>query len=87
LVVVEALASGTPVITSFNGAMPEIMVQGMTGWMADTVPEMAAAVDHLDRIDPAFCRNYVEMNFSSRLMAERYVGLYQLMSADWRGRS
>lgn len=87
LVAVEALASGTPVITSFNGAMPEIMVQGMTGWMADTVPEMAAAVDLLDRIDPAFCRHYVETNFSSRLMAERYLGLYELQIAEYRRRS
>jgi glycosyltransferase involved in cell wall biosynthesis len=85
IVVPEALASGTPVITSFNGAMPEIMVQGMTGWMADTVPEMVAAVDHLEGIDPAFCRSYVEANFSSRLMAARYVALYEMQIAGFKG--
>lgn len=76
LVVTEALASGTPVLTSCNGAMPELMVQGVTGFMADSDQEMAAQVDHIDRIDPKACRAHVARNFTSRIMAENYLRLY-----------
>ncbi len=79
LVVTEALASGTPVLTSFEGAMPEIMLQGVTGFMCRTVGEMKKNIKLLDRIDPRNCREHVERHFTSRRMALDYLKLYEEM--------
>jgi glycosyltransferase involved in cell wall biosynthesis len=77
LVAVEAMASGTPVLSTYNGAMCEIMVNGVTGYLCETVSEMESGVDLLRRIDPEACRARVRDNFSARIMAQRYLRLYQ----------
>jgi glycosyltransferase involved in cell wall biosynthesis len=77
LVVAEALASGTPVLTTMQGAMPEIMVQGKTGFMCRTIGEMKDYVGQLDSIDPRQCRQRVEDHFTSRHMAMNYLSLYE----------
>ena len=64
LVVIEALACGTPVIASRRGAMEEIIDDGVTGFICDTNEEMAEAVGRLSHIDPNACRKSVEDNFS-----------------------
>ena len=94
LAVVEALASGTPVLATDYGAMPEIMAPGITGYLcggafsvADIAGEMAAQVDRLDLIDPAACRQRVLDLFTSRIMAENYLKLYgRVIEADRRDR-
>ena len=53
LVMIESLAAGTPVIALRRGAVPEVLVDGVTGFICDDVDEMVAAVGRLDEIDPA----------------------------------
>ncbi|MEW6602786.1 MAG: glycosyltransferase [Nitrospirota bacterium] len=85
LVVTEALASGTPVITTTEGAMPEIMVQGETGFMCNTVGELKQGVNMIDSIDPKKCRQRVEEHFTSRRMCLDYLNLYERKIIDYKG--
>ena len=77
LVMVEALASGTPVIGRPLGAVPEIVSDGVTGFLATSPKAMAAAVDRLGEIDPERCRAEAVALFDPRAMAEGYEALYQ----------
>lgn len=77
LVPIEALACGTPVIAFPNGAAPEIVAHGEVGFVVKDVEEMSAAVNKLTQIDPQACRQFAEQNFNTRLMAERYVKVYE----------
>jgi glycosyltransferase involved in cell wall biosynthesis len=76
LVVTEALASGTPVLTTNLGAMPEIMVQGVTGFICDTVGDFKQGVNLINKIYPKKCREHVENKFTSFHMASDYTTLY-----------
>ena len=76
LVMIEAMATGTPVITRAFGAVPEIIEDGTTGFIGDTVDELAAAVGRVDRIDRATCRRRVEERFSVGRMVDDYERLY-----------
>lgn len=73
---IEAMACGTPVIALKSGSLPEIIQHGKTGFLCDTVDQMAARVAELGTLDRAACRKYVEANFTARRMAEDYVKLY-----------
>jgi len=75
LVMTEAMACGTPVIGFGNGAIPEIVEDGVTGFVVDTVEEMAAAVGRLGEIKRAACRQRVEENFSVKRMIDEYEDL------------
>ena len=75
LTLIEALASGTPVIGTRRGALPEI-VSPDVGLLGDSVDELVECTSRIDRIDPAACRARVERHFTHRLMAQRYLGLY-----------
>jgi len=77
LVMVEAMACGTPVIAFARGAAPEVVVDGETGYLVDNVDAMARAVYRLDRIDPGRCRQHAADRFSPALMAERYIAMYR----------
>jgi glycosyltransferase involved in cell wall biosynthesis len=84
LVVIEALACGTPVIARPCGSVPELLVHGRTGFIADTLEEMEAAVRSLDRIDRAECRREVEARFTVERMADGYEALYQSLAGQVR---
>lgn len=77
LVAVEAQASGTPLIATRFGALPEIIVEGETGFVVDTVEEAVTAVDRLETIDPAACRRNAETRFTDRVMAQGYADVYE----------
>jgi glycosyltransferase involved in cell wall biosynthesis len=77
LVIVEAMACGTPVIAFNRGAIPELIVDGETGFIVDTVEEMVEAVYKVDRIDPWRCRQHVAQNFDAPIMAANYLQAYQ----------
>jgi glycosyltransferase involved in cell wall biosynthesis len=77
LVMVEAMACGTPVIAFARGAAPELVLEGETGFLVHDVDGMAAAVHRVDRIDPLRCRRHVEENFSAQRMTEGYLALYE----------
>jgi glycosyltransferase involved in cell wall biosynthesis len=85
LIVAEALASGTPVLTSYEGAMPEIMMQGVTGFMCQSVGEMKSKVKDLDKIEPINCRKHVEEHFTASRMAQDYLRLYERVIGEFHG--
>jgi glycosyltransferase involved in cell wall biosynthesis len=76
LVAMEAAACGTPVIAFRRGALPEVVRHGVTGFLVDSVEEMAQAVARLEEISPAACRRHAEENFSAARMADDYEQLY-----------
>jgi glycosyltransferase involved in cell wall biosynthesis len=79
LVAMEALACGTPVVAFRSGALPEIVDHGETGYIVDTLEEMAAALRAVDSLDPEKCRDVARRQFSSHVMAARYLSLYEQM--------
>jgi glycosyltransferase involved in cell wall biosynthesis len=77
LVLLESMACGTPVLAFRKGAVPEIVVNGETGFTVDSLDEMIAAVGHISLLDPAACRRHVQNHFSTSSMAGKYLELYQ----------
>lgn len=77
LVLAEAQACGTPVITFDRGAASEIVKDGVTGFVVDSVDEMVAAVARVGEIRPVACRQHVESHFGREAMAEGYLRVYQ----------
>ena len=84
LVMIESLAAGTPVIALRRGSVPEILIDGVTGFVCDDVAGMADAIERIDEIDPDDCRRRA-LEFSREAMCERYVAIYRQL-ADDRGR-
>lgn len=72
LVMTESMACGTPVLAFRRGSVPEIVVDGKTGFIVNTVDEMAEAVKKIDQIDRRACREHVEKNFCIERMVEGY---------------
>jgi len=79
LVMIEAMASGTPVIAFPYGSVSEIVIDGETGFIVNTVEEMVEAVSKVDKIDLFKCRDYAEKRFSSARMADDYEAIYRKM--------
>jgi glycosyltransferase involved in cell wall biosynthesis len=77
LVPVESMACGTPVIAFNKGAVPEIILDGKTGFIVNSLDEMIEAVGRIDSIGSAQCRQHVQDNFSIASMAESYSDLYR----------
>lgn len=77
LSVVEAMACGTPVIAINRGSMPEIVINGATGFLTESADEMAEAVTKVRQIDRAECRSWVETRFSVERMVEDYIEAYE----------
>ncbi|MBA4417143.1 MAG: hypothetical protein C0392_04435 [Syntrophus sp. (in: bacteria)] len=76
LVVLEACASGTPVIAFAEGGIPEQIVNGVNGFLCNSIEELADSVERIHEIKPQECRAYAEKYFSSERMALDYVELY-----------
>jgi glycosyltransferase involved in cell wall biosynthesis len=76
LVQTEAMACGTPVVGLARGAVPEIVDDGVTGFVCEDLDEMAAAVERLGALSPDACRRHVEDRFSAARMVERYERLF-----------
>ncbi len=72
LVIIEAMACGTPVIGFNRGSLPEIIKDKKTGFIVKNVPEMIKAVKKIDQIDRKECRKWVEQNFTIEKMVDRY---------------
>jgi glycosyltransferase involved in cell wall biosynthesis len=77
LVVIEAMACGTPVVALRRGAVSELIVDGRTGIIVDEPAELPAAIAHVREIDPAACRKHVEANFTVEVMAAGYEHVYR----------
>jgi glycosyltransferase involved in cell wall biosynthesis len=77
IVFAEALTCGTPVISCPRGALPEIIRQGVEGYLVNNVAEAVKAIQNLGGIDRAACRRRAEEAFSAEYMVDRYEQLYQ----------
>ncbi|WP_339028296.1 glycosyltransferase family 4 protein [Bradyrhizobium symbiodeficiens] len=77
LSVVEALACGTPVIARNRGSMRELIDDGVTGFLVDSLDAAVHAIARIDQIDRAACRAAVSERFTVERMADRYLGLYR----------
>jgi glycosyltransferase involved in cell wall biosynthesis len=82
LVMIEALACGTPVLAMRRGSVPEIIVHGRTGFIVDSEDDLVEAVRHVHRIDRAACRREMERRFSDSRMAVAYERVYASLLAD-----
>ena len=74
------MACGTPVIAYRRGSMPELVVDGVTGFLVDTFEQAVACLDRIGEIDRAACRRHVERHFTVGRMADRYLELYNRLS-------
>ena len=77
LVMIEAMACGTPVIAFRRGSVPEVIENGLTGFVVDNEEEAIAAVGRLHELDRRSIRAAFEKRFTARRMAEDYVSHYR----------
>jgi glycosyltransferase involved in cell wall biosynthesis len=80
LVMIEALATGTPVIALRQGSVPEVIDDGRTGFVLDDFDDFVAAIDRVGEIDPAVCRGEVERRFSVERMIGDYEAIYRRLT-------
>ncbi|GGK42062.1 glycosyl transferase [Pilimelia terevasa] len=77
MVMIEAMASGRPVVALRRGSVPEVVVDGVTGWICDTVDDLPAALHRTPELDPQACVAHVRAAFGADLMAHRYEVVYR----------
>lgn len=82
LVMIEAMACGTPVIAFNCGSVPEVVEPGVTGFIVDDIDGAVAAVRRLPEIPRTQVRRRFEARFSSHEMARRYLDVYETVSSD-----
>jgi len=83
LVMIESLAAGTPVIALRRGSVPEVIEDGVTGFICDDVSDMVQATERIAEIDPEECRRQAE-RFSSESMCQGYVEVYESLIRNRR---
>jgi len=85
LVMIEAMACGTPTIAFRGGSVHEIITDGVTGYIVESIEQATRALKWLDAFDRMRCRSIFEERFSAHRMAQDYLQIYQrLISADTR---
>jgi len=77
LTMIEAMATGAPVVAYRTGSVPEVIVDGVTGFICGTVHDMVEAVLRVGTLDRRACRSHVERHFSAEVMTERYERAYR----------
>ena len=82
LVLIEALACGTPVIAYPFGSVPELIDEGQTGFLVNDVAQAVAAVGRIEEIDRARCRQVFEDRFTAQRMAAEYAELYRRLVSE-----
>jgi glycosyltransferase involved in cell wall biosynthesis len=83
LVMIEALAAGTPIVATPSGAAPEIIEDGVTGFLRDEVPQLAACLRDVARLDREACRQAAVTRFSTERMVADHLDLYgELLAAS-----
>ncbi len=81
MVMVEAMALGCPVISFAQGAAPEIVADGKTGFLVQNLDEMVQSIPKIEQIDREATRLHVEGHFSTQVMAEKYTQVYEKVIA------
>jgi glycosyltransferase involved in cell wall biosynthesis len=84
LVMIEALATGTPVVATPRGSVPEIIQDGRNGFIRADVEDLAVALGRASSLDRAACRASVEERFTSAQMAQHYVELFERLLQEQR---
>ena len=82
LSVIESMACGTPVIAFARGSMPELIENGRSGFLVNTVAEATQAVDRIHGIDRKMCRRHVEGHFTVDRMVRDYLDVYAMILKD-----
>jgi len=77
LSVVESMACGTPVIAFNKGSMPEVIADGKTGFLVDSIEEAVNALKKVNKIDRSECRRWVEKKFNVERMVDDYISVYE----------
>ena len=83
---IEVLACGTPVIAYRHGAVPEVLEDGVTGWIVEEFEAAVQAVARVSTLSRTRCRQVFEKRFSARRMAQDYVRIYQQLLTARRAR-
>jgi glycosyltransferase involved in cell wall biosynthesis len=81
LAMIEAMACGTPIIGFRHASVPEIVDDGITGFLVESEEEAAVAAAHLRRLDRARVRRVFEKRFTARRMTEDYLNIYRRLIA------
>jgi glycosyltransferase involved in cell wall biosynthesis len=81
---IEAMACGTPVIAFRHGSVPEVVDDGVTGFIVETEDEAVRAIGRLDTLDRRRVRARFEERFTARRMAQDYVALYEKIALPRR---
>jgi glycosyltransferase involved in cell wall biosynthesis len=82
MVMIEAMACGTPVVALECGSVPEVIVDGTTGVICDIAEELPAAIAKAQRLRPADCRSHVARHFDLANMADGYEAVYRQLMVD-----
>jgi len=82
LVMIEAMATGTPVLAYPSGAAPEVIEDGVTGFLCADVDSMADCVSRASTIDRQSCRATAERRFSVEAMVDAYEQVYRVVLAS-----
>jgi glycosyltransferase involved in cell wall biosynthesis len=85
MVMVEALACGTPVAAIGRGSVPEVLEHGVTGWVVDDADAFPGALERATGLDPATCRRSAEERFDLSVMAAGYERVFGLLVEGTRG--
>jgi glycosyltransferase involved in cell wall biosynthesis len=80
LVMIEAMACGTPVVAWRNGSVPEVIDDGITGFVVDTMDDAVRAVGRIETLNRLTCRQRFEARFDAHRMTCDYLGLYQRLA-------
>jgi glycosyltransferase involved in cell wall biosynthesis len=86
LVMIEALACGTPVIAWRNGSVPEVIEDGVTGFVVDSVEEAVQAAGRISSLSRQACRQAFEERFDAARMARDYLEVYWRLLRPAAGR-
>jgi glycosyltransferase involved in cell wall biosynthesis len=82
LAMVECMVAGTPIVALRSGSTPELIEEGVTGFLAEDADGLVEAVNRLDEIDRVRCADVARTRFSPRHMAERYLAVYRRGSVE-----
>ena len=85
LVMIEALACGTPVIARRRGSVPEIIDDGVTGFIANSVDDIVLAIQQIDKLSRSRCREVFEKRFTAETMVDNYERVYRTLIESHAG--
>lgn len=83
LVMIESFACGTPVVAYRCGSVPEVMQEGVSGFVVDSIEEAVGAVEKVAELSRQRCRAYFEDRFSDTRMADDYLSVYRALRTSW----